>query len=669
MRRLAPVLLALLALLAPATATAAVTTTEVTSPDAGDFFLVGDPAKDVTVSGVAPGATNSDVVDLLCRRGNESDYIMWQDVPVNGEAFSVTFEDHVLPAARCRVLAVADGTDAISGDFSDYDGPLITVDWRRRFSTDPGDASSDVPFDWYEAHSQRDAFGDFLGVSSCGVCDTALYYDDGTMSNYVHYSNGYLDVDEEAVDRPAARVDGHNAYGSRVSEIDVDGGSKDGADLEGVPPIDYVRNGGGPGEELEMLEEEDLVRCADGDPYPVTSSECDHWISTGVRFVRRMAQTRGGKLILISDTFRSVDGAEHALDLLWGQAFRKPNGAVGSYQFPWNGDGYATHDDPDTVPGTASAPVSIYVRTKSSAPDGDRAFPQGLVMFDHAVGDIRFADPDYFLVPTALTVPAGGEVTMRQAYALATTRAELAGYAGEVEDQWIAPAIEITSPAEDVTVNAPELDVAGRASDTRSTPTVTLNGEAVALGADGTWARRVTLQPGPNTLTAVARDAQGNETTATRTVTFTPPSPPPPPLDTVAPALTGVSLTNRVFAVARGRTPVAAAAKRGTRVRYSLSEPATVTFAFSRARAGRRVGGRCRKATRSNRRRKRCTRFVRAGRTIRRTSPVGRSTLRFTGRIGRRALRRGRYRMAVRAADAAGNRSSARRVRFRIVRR
>ena len=40
------------------------------------------------------------------------------------------------------------------------------------------------------------------------------------------------------------------------------------------------------------------------------------------------------------------------------------------------------------------------------------------------------------------------------------------------------------------------------------------------------------------------------------------------------------------FAVGPRRTAIAARAKRGTRVRYSLSEPATVTFAIARARPG-----------------------------------------------------------------------------------
>ena len=50
-----------------------------------------------------------------------------------------------------------------------------------------------------------------------------------------------------------------------------------------------------------------------------------------------------------------------------------------------------------------------------------------------------------------------------------------------------------------------------------------------------------------------------------------------------------------------------------------------------------------------------------------RTGRKGANTLEFSGRIGRRALKRGRYRAVITATDAAGNRSAAKSVRFRVV--
>ena len=54
--------------------------------------------------------------------------------------------------------------------------------------------------------------------------------------------------------------------------------------------------------------------------------------------------------------------------------------------------------------------------------------------------------------------------------------------------------------------------------------------------------------------------------------------------------------------------------------------------------------------------------------TLKRMGTQGQNSVRFTGRIGRRALRAGRYRAVIRATDAAGNRSAPSLTRFRIVR-
>jgi Tol biopolymer transport system component len=128
------------------------------------------------------------------------------------------------------------------------------------------------------------------------------------------------------------------------------------------------------------------------------------------------------------------------------------------------------------------------------------------------------------------------------------------------------------------------------------------------------------------------------------------------------------SILRTVFAVARASTPTVATA-RGTAFRYVLSAPARVAIVIERREHGRRAGRRCRRATRRLRTRRRCTRFVRAGTLVRRARPAGRNQTPFSGRIGRRALRVGRYRATLTAIDGAGKRSTPRRVFFRIARR
>jgi 6-phosphogluconolactonase (cycloisomerase 2 family) len=131
--------------------------------------------------------------------------------------------------------------------------------------------------------------------------------------------------------------------------------------------------------------------------------------------------------------------------------------------------------------------------------------------------------------------------------------------------------------------------------------------------------------------------------------------------DTVRPVLSRVSVSPRKFAVARAAPRAAAVVKRiarRTTFRYRLSEAARVRFALKR-RAVRRRGRGCRK--------QRCIRFKAAG-ALSQRGKTGRNRKRFNGRLSGRGLRPGFYRATLRAVDAAGNRSRARQVTFRIVR-
>jgi uncharacterized delta-60 repeat protein len=105
-----------------------------------------------------------------------------------------------------------------------------------------------------------------------------------------------------------------------------------------------------------------------------------------------------------------------------------------------------------------------------------------------------------------------------------------------------------------------------------------------------------------------------------------------PPLGPLA--LSGLRVTRRSFAVGR----------RGTSFLFRLNRAGTVTIRIKRLRHSGRVV----KLTRSSR--------------------TGANRVRFSGRVGRRTLRPGRYRATLTAVDPAGNRSKPSAVRFRIVR-
>jgi hypothetical protein len=141
-------------------------------------------------------------------------------------------------------------------------------------------------------------------------------------------------------------------------------------------------------------------------------------------------------------------------------------------------------------------------------------------------------------------------------------------------------------------------------------------------------------------------------------------------LDTTPPVFLSASINPKAFAVNRRgprEVPVRLArVRKGTTIRYSLSESARIVFTVERVLAGRTVGGRCVAATRGNRSRRACKLYKAVGRFAAQ-AVAGSNQNQFSGRIGRRSLIPGAYRLTLVATDAAGNASLPRRLRFKVV--
>jgi hypothetical protein len=186
--------------------------------------------------------------------------------------------------------------------------------------------------------------------------------------------------------------------------------------------------------------------------------------------------------------------------------------------------------------------------------------------------------------------------------------------------------------------------------------------------ADGPVASHAFDAAGDRTVTVDATDSFGHASTASGSISVTPAPAPPQTggssatVDAIAPVLSGLTVTNRAFAVGRAPTALVAArrraVRRGTTFRFALTEAGTVRLAIQR-----RVVRRCGKP----RKRKRCVRFVGVG-TLTRGGVAGTNRVPFSGRLGTKALRPGRYRAVIVAADTAGNRSAKAKAAFRVLR-
>ena len=206
---------------------------------------------------------------------------------------------------------------------------------------------------------------------------------------------------------------------------------------------------------------------------------------------------------------------------------------------------------------------------------------------------------------------------------------------GALEFSGSAPTAVINGPAR-ATAGATVTFSAAGSSDPDPGDPLSYSWRVGGADAGGGQSISPTLKtPGRTEVTVTVRDRAGHTSTATLTVRVSSP-----------PVLTAVSLTNKKFAVARGPTALTArTVKRGTTIRFTLSKGSSVSIAI-----------------RSVKKRK-----VKTIGTLRRAGKAGKNSVKFTGRLGRKALAVGSYRAVIGATDAAGNKAKTKTLSFRIV--
>ena len=101
----------------------------------------------------------------------------------------------------------------------------------------------------------------------------------------------------------------------------------------------------------------------------------------------------------------------------------------------------------------------------------------------------------------------------------------------------VPPVLTLSTLANNSFTDNATLNVAGTVTDSAGILSLTINGSPVAVNSDGTFSYAVTLITGPNTITTIATDVNGNQTTDTRTIT----------LDQTAPVLTLSTLASNSF--------------------------------------------------------------------------------------------------------------------------
>jgi virginiamycin B lyase len=140
---------------------------------------------------------------------------------------------------------------------------------------------------------------------------------------------------------------------------------------------------------------------------------------------------------------------------------------------------------------------------------------------------------------------------------------------------------------------------------------------------------------------------------------------PPPVTSTGKPSVQSLSVSPRSFKAAKKGPSIAA--KVGAKVTYRLSMAASTKFTVQRETAGRKKGKKCVKETRRNRKGKKCKLYKAVRGSFTHSGKAGTNTFKFTGRVGGKSLKPGRYQLTA-VATAGSNKSTLKKASFKIVR-
>ena len=421
---LAVTVVAIVAMAFASVAGAAVTESHVNAPGSPHFSILMPGVETVAVSGTSNGTTG-DKVDLQCY-GGTSTYLLAKEVPVAADgSFSVpNAELEKISDRACILRAVPTGTEPSS--LATYTGPLMATgeDEEKTIGTGPYTGRL---YDYYVWAQQQTAAFDYVSAGRCGLYDGYLFDSSPTRTTTTFYCNDgfYENVGES--DRSGILVDGANAYVSyNAYEINYE--------ATNLPAFSYSVSQN-PANGDTTIQESDAISVCSTATFPPTEASCPSFVETGVRLDRTIVQSNDGHLATITDHFVSVDGKPHTVDTLTeNDQYFDGNGEKVEYRFPGQ-TGYFKPVSKQVVAFPDATPGTIYAQVEGS-PDGTTTTGRGAIVFADPSSPATFAEigssSDFNLHQTA-TIPAGGSVTKRFAYAQAYGQAEVEALARQAE--------------------------------------------------------------------------------------------------------------------------------------------------------------------------------------------------------------------------------------------
>jgi hypothetical protein len=551
----------LAALVASASANAAsFSSSAVTAPASGSqLFYNGDAGSGaVTVRGTVTGPSATAKGDLLCysRADSDSGTAKGEGGPlataVNVASGSFALAVSLAPIAgkACRLAMVPSGTAPLSAAAAPFAGPSITVDSQFSHSRAGNLFGYDV---------EAGTVGYSYDLESLGECPvlSSFITDPVSLTSFSVFAGnacllGSSGIAPNQHTRSALQVDGLNAYPPGAIGPGAPGLPAPLADLTaraGFEPLSYSTDWSANHDAVTITEYDIPTVCDPPGSYPPTTSSCPSLHDSGISIAQTTQTLNGGQIIRVTQRVSSTDGRAHTYDALISQSASAPApGQQPGFEFPGQ-TSFAGHGAPDAFAAFPAGPSSIVVLGDSTAaPSGLN--PIGGITYNRAPRSADFVTPAgsstaTFLMHYTDQIPATGYVVYDWSFEQASSGSGLSQLEQSERARWGVPTVLIAHPRNRSTTRRRQTSITGSVSDPVGIASLTVAGQAVTLGAGGSFASPVTLVPGPNTIAVQATNFAGNATRAIVTVTYK-------PLPCVVPRLRGKTIaTARLVLQAR----------------------------------------------------------------------------------------------------------------------
>jgi hypothetical protein len=415
-------------LVAVPSAQAAVTLSSITTPYDATYLIYNyDHPNTFAVSGTSDGTTG-DHVNVNCHDGDNI-YTVAANVPVNANgtfSTSTAAADEANTYRVCQLRAIPAGTTP--DPLTPFAGPRLLVGRSQHLHVNSGTNHGKL-YDYYLYFQQLAGGDDYASLGECGLDDGYLLDANDSLTATTWYCNAMLYIhDGSAGTRSDIRVDGANAYTPKGAEQINTGATS------GYPALTSSYSQNSHTGNAVIHETDKIVKCPSA-TYPPTGASCPHFVSTGVTDMRTITQDHAGRVVWITDAFKSTDGKKHTLDLLWDNYERFRANSTGDstqleYEFPGQSS-YSMHVLNDVVHLPAKA-GKIFIRMHGVA-DGDTATGQGAIVYNRPVSAATFttiaASDEGFNLHQTAAIPARGMVTLRWAFIQDYHAATVAGLA------------------------------------------------------------------------------------------------------------------------------------------------------------------------------------------------------------------------------------------------